>query len=169
MCWLQDSRSVFAAASLTFWTSCVTQDVVFHRYESLVLFLFSSASLHTSLLLLHALSLCLLPLSFSHLLSCTPLASHACFTLSQFFPSNRSTVDSLPLLLLFLFYPLHQSWLSGSTWRSIWTATSSSASTPYIRSPQSWVGVVPGCAAPSMSTRWSATCTHCWLTAHALG
>lgn len=113
----QDSRSVFATASLTFWTSCLTQEQLFFFTNEMELI----------------------------------LSFFVCLSSSSPFLSP------------------HQSWLSGSMWRSIWTATSSSGSTPYVTSPPSWAGAVPGCAAPSTSTRWSATCTHCWLTAHAWG
>lgn len=71
---------------------------------------------------------------------------------------------------LFVSPPLHgQSWPSGFMSRSTWTATSSSGSTRCVKSLQSSAVVAPGCAVPSMSTRWSATCTCCWLTAPVWG
>lgn len=78
-------------------------------------------------------------------------------------------VEALKLKELLLLLLSSQSWHSGSTWRSIWTATSSSASTRCATSPRSSGEVAPGCAAPSTSTRWSATSTRCWPTARAWG
>lgn len=57
-----------------------------------------------------------------------------------------------------------QSPCSGPTCGRYSAGTSCSASMACATSPQTWAVAGLGCAAPSMNTRWSATCTRSWLT-----